>query len=108
MGLTKGPTIVRVGGAGWQTPHMKGVGMLVVSLRGINFGVWWHAKKYRNIHIVCVLTWSLLGVKKRLGPVPSDEHPHTFHMRSPPPPPPPPGVQMNKHYLGVVFVRGNK
>ena len=29
----------------WQphlgsTPHMKGVGMLVVSLRGVNFGFW--------------------------------------------------------------------
>ena len=23
-------------------PHMKGVGMLVVSLRGINFGFWPH------------------------------------------------------------------
>ena len=44
---------------------------------------------------VCVLTWSLLGVKKKLGPRPdrstlgvsfkiSDEHPHPFHMRSPP------------------------
>ena len=26
---------------GW-TPHMKGVGMLVVSLRGVNFGFWFH------------------------------------------------------------------
>ena len=26
-----------------------------------------HAKKYKNIYIVCVLTWSLLGVKKILG-----------------------------------------
>ena len=26
---------------GW-TPHMKGVGMLVVSLRGVNFGFWSH------------------------------------------------------------------
>ena len=26
---------------GW-TPHMKGVGMLVVSLRGVNFGSWSH------------------------------------------------------------------
>ena len=24
------------------TPHMKGVGMLVVSLRGVNFGLWSH------------------------------------------------------------------
>ena len=24
------------------TPHMKGVGMLVVSLRGVNFGFWTH------------------------------------------------------------------
>ena len=54
------------------TPHMKGVGMLVVSLRGINFGFWshlgcsgqntiifsrdglgLHAKKY-NIYILSV------------------------------------------------------
>ena len=84
-----------------DTPHMKGVGMLVVSLRGVNFGFWshlgcsvqnaiifsregLHAKKYENIYLiciflmrfiysihiiqvfsfVCVLTWSLLGVKK--------------------------------------------
>ena len=26
---------------GW-TPHMKGVGMLVVSLRGVNIGFWSH------------------------------------------------------------------
>ena len=26
-----------------------------------------HAKKYENIYIVCVLTWSLLGVKKSLS-----------------------------------------
>ena len=26
-----------------------------------------HAKKYKNMCIVCVLTWSLLGVKKSLG-----------------------------------------
>ena len=25
---------------GGETPHMKGVGMLVVSLRGVNFGFW--------------------------------------------------------------------
>ena len=29
-----------LGGGG--TPHMKGVGMLVVSLRGVNFGFWSH------------------------------------------------------------------
>ena len=28
------------GGGG--TPHMKGMGMLVVSLRGVNFGFWSH------------------------------------------------------------------
>ena len=58
----------------------------------------------QSIHIiqvfsfVCVLTWSLLGVKKSLGhpqiSLPrrrsyefkiSDEHPHPFHMRSPTP-----------------------
>ena len=27
---------------GGGTPHMKGVGMLVVLLRGINFGFWSH------------------------------------------------------------------
>ena len=27
---------------GGGDPHMKGVGMLVVSLRGINFGFWSH------------------------------------------------------------------
>ena len=66
---------------------MKGVGMLVVSLRGVNFGFWshlgcsgqnaiifsreglveLHAKKYKNIYIVCVLIWSLLVVKKSLS-----------------------------------------
>ena len=29
------------GGEGWDS-HMKGVGMLVVSLRGVNFGFWSH------------------------------------------------------------------
>ena len=64
---------------------MKGVGMLVVSLRGVNFGFWSHFKvvlgkalsslavkvlfrvareKYKNIYIVCLLTWSLLGSRK--------------------------------------------
>ena len=30
------------GGGGGETPPMKGVRMLVVSLRGINFGFWSH------------------------------------------------------------------
>ena len=30
------------GGGGEGTPHMKGVGMLVVSLRGVNFRFWSH------------------------------------------------------------------
>ena len=30
------------GGEGGESPHMKGVRMLVVSLRGINFGFWSH------------------------------------------------------------------
>ena len=30
------------GGPGGATPHMKGVGMIVVSLRGVNFGFWSH------------------------------------------------------------------
>ena len=67
-------------GGGGGTPHMKGVGMLFVSRRGVNLGFWsdlrcsgqnaiifrlgLHLKKYKKIHIVCVLTWSLLGVKK--------------------------------------------
>ena len=96
-------------------PGGKGVGMLVISLRGVNFEFWSHLgcsgqnaiifsreglshgctpKKYKYIYIVCVLAWSLLGVKK-LAPLPdrsplgveykiSDEYPHPFHMRSPP------------------------
>ena len=60
---------------------MKGMGMLVVSLRGVNFGFRSHLGcSGRNAIIfsceglvygsprknmkVCVLTWSLLGVKK--------------------------------------------
>ena len=35
-------TIIAVCSRGGGTPHMKGVGMLVVSLRGVNFGVWSH------------------------------------------------------------------
>ena len=27
-------------GGGGGTPHMKGVGMLIVSIRGVNFGFW--------------------------------------------------------------------
>ena len=27
---------------GGETPHLKGVGMLVISLRGVNFGFWSH------------------------------------------------------------------
>ena len=76
---------------------MKGARMLVVSLRGVNFAFWSHlgcsgqnAIKFNreglvyliclflisfiySFHIiqvfsfVCVLTWSLLGVKKSLG-----------------------------------------
>ena len=30
------------GGGGGGTPHMKWVGMLVVSFRGVNFGFWSH------------------------------------------------------------------
>ena len=30
------------GGGGGGTPDMKGVGMLIVSLRGVNFGFWSH------------------------------------------------------------------
>ena len=49
------------------------------------------------MYIVFVSTWSLLGVKKKLGLRPdrfplgvllkiSDEHPHPLHMRNSPPP----------------------
>ena len=54
-----------------------------------------HVKKYKNIYIVCVLTWSLLGVKKSLGHAQigllegfNSKFPTsipTSHMRSPPP-----------------------
>ena len=38
------------GGGG--TPHMKGVGMLVVSFRGVNFGFWSHLGcSGQNAHI---------------------------------------------------------
>ena len=57
--------------SGGRTPHMKVVGMLVVSLRGVNFGFWshlgctgqnaiifsregLHAKKYENIYLICI------------------------------------------------------
>ena len=67
---------------------MKGVRMLVVSLRGLNFGFWSHlgcsgqntiifsrdgsrlglqAKKF--IYCLC-FTWSPSGVRKKLGPRP--------------------------------------
>ena len=35
-------TILEYQPPGGKTPHMKGVGMLVVSLRGVNFGFWSH------------------------------------------------------------------
>ena len=87
--------------------HMKGVGMLVVSLRGVNFGFWSHlgcsgqnaiifsreGLIYKNMYCLCLNMVSFRGQKK-LGPRPdrsplgvyfkiSDEHPHPFHMRSP-------------------------
>ena len=96
---------------------MKGVGMLVVSLRGLNFGFWSHlgcsgqntiifsrdgsrlglqAKKF--IYCLC-FTWSPSGVRKKLGPRPDRSVSFRglipnfrrasppFHMRGPPPPP---------------------
>ena len=33
---------------GGDTPHMKGVGILVVSLRGVNFGFWSHLRCSRQ------------------------------------------------------------
>ena len=39
--LERERTPVREGGG---TPHMKGVGMLVVSLRGVNFEFWSHLR----------------------------------------------------------------
>ena len=64
---------------------MKGVGIFVVSLRGINFGCWSHLACAgqnaiifsheglvygctRKMYIVCVVSWSLLGVKKAWAP----------------------------------------
>ena len=50
------------GGGG--TPHMKMVGMLVVSLKVVNFGFWsrlgLHAKKYKNIYLICVFLISFI------------------------------------------------
>ena len=34
--------MLHAGPSGGGSPHMKGVGMLVVFLRGINFGFWSH------------------------------------------------------------------
>lgn len=68
---------------------MKGAGMFVVSLRGANFGFLSHLRcsgqntiiftvkvSFRVVHkkslyflFVCVLEWSLSGVKKTLGHV---------------------------------------
>ena len=91
---------------------MKGVGMFVVSLRGVNFGFWsqdvlgkmpsylavkvsFRVPREKNFkkYIVCVLTWSLLGVNKSLSHAQIGllgfnskfpmRHPHPFHMRSP-------------------------
>ena len=66
--------------------HMKGAWMLVVSLRGVNFGFWshlgcsgqngiifrrkrsrlgLHAKKFKKYMCVGILKWSLLGAKKK-------------------------------------------
>ena len=61
---------------GGGTPHMKGLGMFVVSLRGVNFGFWshlgcsgqntiifsrlgLHVKKYKNIYILSVISRGL-------------------------------------------------
>ena len=65
---------------------MKGVAMLVVSLRGVNFGFWYHLgcsgqnainlavkvsfrvpREYKNVYLICIFFWSLLKVKKSLG-----------------------------------------
>ena len=66
---------------------MKGVAMPVVSLRDVNFGFWYHLgcsgqnainlavkvsfrvprEKNKNIYLICIFFWSLLGVKKSLG-----------------------------------------
>ena len=35
-----------------RTPNMKGVGMLVVSLRGVNFGFWSHLGCSRQSAII--------------------------------------------------------
>ena len=62
---------------------------------------------------VCVLTWSLLGVKKA-WPLPdrsplglqfkiSNEHPHPFHMRSSPAPLPPPGALASETVLILPY-----
>ena len=51
-------------GGGGGTPHMKMVGMLVVSLKVVKFGFWsrlgLHAKKYKNIYLICVFLISFI------------------------------------------------
>ena len=65
--------------SGLGTPHMKGVGMLVVSLRGVNFRFCSHLGCH---HIFWATPRSVSLVYFKI----SDEHPHPFHMRIPPPP----------------------
>ena len=36
--------VIRRGGGGGGAPHIKGLGMLVVLLRGVNFGFWSHLR----------------------------------------------------------------
>ena len=79
--------ILPVGGGGeggGRTP-MKRVGMLMVSLRGVNFGFWSHLRSsgqnaiicgregllegctrrpFKSIYLICLLLWSLVGDKK--------------------------------------------
>ena len=42
LATTQASTRRMGGGGGGGTPHMKVVRMLVVSLRGVNFGFWSH------------------------------------------------------------------
>ena len=72
--------------SGLGTPHMKGVGMLVVSLRGVNFRFCSHLGCH---HIFWATPRSVSLVSFKI----SDEHPHPFHMRIPPRPGIQPGSQ---------------
>ena len=50
------------GGGGGRKSHMKGAGMLVISLRGVNFGFWSHLGCSGQIAIIFCHPLNTLGL----------------------------------------------